>query len=75
MLDWTTLSWNFCVDFFETFKEGSVDHIIYRDYIANRRSFIYCSLACTDSIVSAGLAIVYTARIGQTTGNPFRVTL
>ena len=25
--------------------EGSVDHIIYRDYIANQRSFIYCSLA------------------------------
>ena len=34
-------------DFFETFLEGSVDHIIYRDFIANRRSFMYCSLACT----------------------------
>ena len=31
--------------FFETFLEGSVYHIIYRDYIANRRSVIYCSLA------------------------------
>ena len=30
--------------FFKTFLEGSMDHIIYRDYIANRRSFIYCSL-------------------------------
>ena len=32
---------------FETFFEESVDHIIYRDYIANRRSLIYCSLACS----------------------------
>ena len=31
---------------FSNILEGSVDHIIYRDYIANRRSFIYCSLAC-----------------------------
>ena len=31
--------------FFETFQERSVDHIIYRDYITNRRSLIYCSLA------------------------------
>ena len=23
-----------------------MDHIIHRDYIANRRSFIYCSLDC-----------------------------
>ena len=30
----------------KTFVEGSVDHIVYRDCIANRRSFIYCSLAC-----------------------------
>ena len=27
------------------FLEGTVDHIIYRYYIVNRRSFIYCSLA------------------------------
>ena len=33
--------------FFLTFLEGSVDHIIYRDYIVIRRSFIYCSLACS----------------------------
>ena len=26
--------------------EGCVDLIIYRDYIVNRRFFIYCSLAC-----------------------------
>ena len=25
-----------------------MDHIIYRNYIANRRSFIYCSLATID---------------------------
>ena len=30
---------------FKTFLEGSVDLIIYRDYIVNRRFFIYCSLA------------------------------
>ena len=47
------LSWNssffssffFGGEVFEKFFEESVDHIIYRDYIANRRSFIYCSLA------------------------------
>ena len=32
-------------DFLKTFLEGSVDLIIYRDYIVNRRFFIYCSLA------------------------------
>ena len=31
--------------FFKTFLEGSVDHIIYRDYKVNRRFFIYSSLA------------------------------
>ena len=34
-------------DFFQTFLEWSVDHIIYRDSIMNRSSFIYCSLACS----------------------------
>ena len=29
----------------ETVLEESMDYNIYRDYIANRRSFIYCSLA------------------------------
>ena len=33
-------------DFLETFFERSVDHVIYRDYIVNRRFLIYCSLAC-----------------------------
>ena len=42
---WTALSWNFGGFFLKTFLEGSVDHIIYRDYVANRRSLIYCSLA------------------------------
>ena len=46
ILNWTAVSWKFW-GIFKTFLEGSVDHIIYRDYIANRRSFIYCSLACT----------------------------
>ena len=30
-----------------TFLEGSVEHVINRDYIVNRRFFIYCSLATT----------------------------
>ena len=47
MLDWTALSWNWGGGIFKTFLKGSVDHIIYRDY--NRRSFIYCSLTCTES--------------------------
>ena len=33
-LDWTALSWNLGGGFFETFLEGSVDHIIYRDTIS-----------------------------------------
>ena len=33
--------------YFETFLEGSVDHIIYRDYILNWSSFTYFSLACS----------------------------
>ena len=36
ILDRTVLSWNLG-GIFETFLEGSVDHIIYRDYIVNRR--------------------------------------
>ena len=43
ILDWKALWWNWGGG--ETFLEGSVDHIIYRVYTANRRSFIYCSLA------------------------------
>ena len=31
--------------FLKTFLEGSVDRVIYRDYMVNRRFFIYCSLA------------------------------
>ena len=31
--------------FFKTFLEGSVNHIIYKDCIVNRSSFIDCSLA------------------------------
>ena len=36
---------------FKTLLEGSVDHIIYRDYIVNRRSFIYCSLTTVKSLM------------------------
>ena len=32
--------------FLKTFLEGSVDRVIYRDYIVNRCFFIYRSLAC-----------------------------
>ena len=46
ILDWTVLWWNFLGIFLKTFLEESVDLIIYRDYIVNRRFFIYCSLAC-----------------------------
>ena len=28
--------------FFKTFLEGSVEHVIYRDYIMNRRFFFHC---------------------------------
>ena len=45
ILDWTVLWWNFLGIFLKTFLEESVDLIIYRDYIVNRRFFIYCSLA------------------------------
>ena len=51
ILDWTALSWTFWGIFLKTFLEGSVDHIIYRDYIVNRRFFIYCSLATVRSCV------------------------
>ena len=33
----------------KTFLEGSVDRIIYRDHMANRGSFIYFRLSCTQS--------------------------
>ena len=36
--------------FLKTFLDGSLDKIIYRNYIANRRSLIYCSLASVDSV-------------------------
>ena len=47
MLDWTALSWLIfaCLEFLKTFLEGSEDHIIYSDYIVNRRSFIDCRRA------------------------------
>ena len=42
ILDWTALSWIFLRGGgFKTFLEGSLDHVIYRDYIVNRRFFIY----------------------------------
>ena len=52
--------------FFETALGGFVDHVIYRDYIVNRRFFIYCGLACSPCstgrahngvLGSAGLAV------------------
>ena len=46
ILDWTALSWIFFGDFLKHFLEGSMDRVIYRDYIVNRHFFIYCSLAC-----------------------------
>ena len=46
--DWTALSWNLEGIFLKTFLEWSVGRVIYRDYIVNRRFFIYCSLACVE---------------------------
>ena len=50
ILDSTVLSWIWGGGFFKTFLEGSVDHIIYRDYTVNRCFFIYCSLASTPPV-------------------------
>ena len=45
------------VGLFKTFLEGSLDHIIYRDYmIVNRRSVIYCSLACVRAVAKRPLS-------------------
>ena len=38
ILGWTALSWNFG-GYLETILERSVDHVILRDYIVNRRFF------------------------------------
>ena len=35
----------FC-GFLKTFLEGSVDRVIYRNFIVSQRLFIYCNLAC-----------------------------
>ena len=45
-----------CGGFFRTFLEGSVDRVIYRDYIVNGRFFIYCSLATElrETVMGAG---------------------
>ena len=43
ILDWTPLSLNF-LGFLETFLEGSVDHVMYRGDIVNRRFLIYLVL-------------------------------
>ena len=45
ILDWTALSWNFLGIFFQTWLDGSVDYIIYREFTVNRSSFISCRLA------------------------------
>ena len=65
ILDWTVLSWNFFLggDFFETFLEGSADLINYRDYIVNRRFFIYCSLATRLQPVTQSVGDVLPARL------------
>ena len=45
ILDWTALSCNLEGGGGETFLEGSVDRVFYRDYTVDRRFFIYGSLA------------------------------
>ena len=42
--------WGWGGVFFTTFLEGSVDHVIYKDYIVNWHFFIYCNLATTQSL-------------------------
>ena len=71
-LDWTVLSWNVCVcrggggDFKKTLLEGSVGLIIYRDYVANRRSFIYCSLAfVARHVVGSGSPLMFEIPYGR----------
>ena len=40
-----------CVDFLKHFLEGSVDHVIYWDYIMNRRFFIFLfAVVWSDSV-------------------------
>ena len=43
ILNWTALSWTFFFFFWgggvKTFSDGSVDHVIYRDYVVNWRFF------------------------------------
>ena len=48
--------------FFDTFSEGSVDLIIYRNYVVNRFSFIYCSLACCSARGPNMTATLWTSR-------------
>ena len=36
----------------DIFLEGSVDHIIYKDYIVNRSSFIYSSLVTEHGLIT-----------------------
>ena len=67
ILGWTALSWNFG-GYFETFVEGSADHIIDRDYIANRRSFIYCSLATAGDPSPPSISMVWPS--GKALGCP-----
>ena len=40
----------FCGDILKTLIEGSVDYVIYRDYIVKQRFFSYCSPACESSV-------------------------
>ena len=51
---------------FETFLEGSVDDIIYRYYITNRRSSIYCSLAVPSLRTDRRVNRDHRARSGAT---------
>ena len=56
---------DFLGGFFETFLEGSVDHIVYKDYIVNRRFFIYCGQAC-GSVVALSVCLI-KAKVHQET--------
>ena len=64
ILDWTVLSW-MGGGGVETFLEGSVNHIICRDYIVNRRFSIYCSLASCVRLQAANSCGVITLHLAE----------
>ena len=44
---------------------GLLGHIIYKDYIVNRQSFIYCSLACRPTLEGVGRRCQRSSSAGE----------